>query len=617
MTCRPKYNTGNPLCSNSPLDLSDNAQIIDAYVNSSDLTQTDRLGHERKTLAGINADAQKELDSIIPKVQDRIDKMIVESGGVEIASEWGNRDDATVSQKLLSLSYNNARLLSVAINKLKKTNSINIVCVGDSITYGYDENSADKLPPLPGHVRHRAPIQYPAQLESELRRIYSSESIKVVNYGYSGDTVKSSYNRNMWKVDPECDLAVMMFGINDSGLISIDEYLEYSMKWIQRLNDWGIGVVIASSTLQNAGGTQSKIQGFRAAARKVADLFSCPLFVTDEFPENYSKDLIYSDGTHFNKEGYKILGNSVAWFIAKNCSYDKISSNTILSIAEYNIVSNGAVYSSAASYNTNMSLLRLDTSADKKVTFPFYLDCDAAEIFISGYVGEGTSIVIDSDNIRSSLFVKRYINTTDSYNVKADLRSFPFRNDFLCATIIGRGWHSVTITSPQKTAPQYSGTYIDYLRVGPVQQNNIYDGGLFRVDKPSFMIMDPMPNDAGVAPPASRKSVFSIPMFAISKTYTESSRWPSAMPIRVFIVGKYSAPLYSSFSSECIIHKTSGSEYSVHQIFKSSDDAVTVQSLTSFDLSNAMLALDRLNDGWINIIIETYDAPMSQSLLAQ
>lgn len=51
------YNTGNPVPSIDPRDLDDNAKHIDELVNSTSLTFLDRLGTPRRTLAGIEADA--------------------------------------------------------------------------------------------------------------------------------------------------------------------------------------------------------------------------------------------------------------------------------------------------------------------------------------------------------------------------------------------------------------------------------------------------------------------------------------------------------------------------------------------------------------------------------
>lgn len=51
------YNTGNPVPSIDPRDLDDNAKHIDELVNSTFPTFVDRLGTTRRTLAGIEADA--------------------------------------------------------------------------------------------------------------------------------------------------------------------------------------------------------------------------------------------------------------------------------------------------------------------------------------------------------------------------------------------------------------------------------------------------------------------------------------------------------------------------------------------------------------------------------
>ncbi|HIE5650724.1 TPA: hypothetical protein ACXNQV_002594 [Stenotrophomonas maltophilia] len=51
-----KYNTGNPVGSNSPLDLYDNAENLDAGINGSARTWVDRRGLTRRSWTGIEAD---------------------------------------------------------------------------------------------------------------------------------------------------------------------------------------------------------------------------------------------------------------------------------------------------------------------------------------------------------------------------------------------------------------------------------------------------------------------------------------------------------------------------------------------------------------------------------
>ena len=53
------YNTGNPVPSDDPRDLDDNAKIIDVVATSTELSTTDRKGREIRTLAGLQYDASQ------------------------------------------------------------------------------------------------------------------------------------------------------------------------------------------------------------------------------------------------------------------------------------------------------------------------------------------------------------------------------------------------------------------------------------------------------------------------------------------------------------------------------------------------------------------------------
>lgn len=49
------YNTGNPIPSDDPRDLDDNAQVLDRFCNSTASSEPDRFGVQRKTLHAIQA----------------------------------------------------------------------------------------------------------------------------------------------------------------------------------------------------------------------------------------------------------------------------------------------------------------------------------------------------------------------------------------------------------------------------------------------------------------------------------------------------------------------------------------------------------------------------------
>lgn len=51
-----RFNTGNPIGSNSPLDRSDNTRNLDVAVNAEQLTWVDRLGRDRKSFEGMESE---------------------------------------------------------------------------------------------------------------------------------------------------------------------------------------------------------------------------------------------------------------------------------------------------------------------------------------------------------------------------------------------------------------------------------------------------------------------------------------------------------------------------------------------------------------------------------
>ena len=57
-----RFNTGNPIDSKDPRDLSDNAQNIDQWANSESASFSDRLGVDRRTLHGMDDEFQSFLD---------------------------------------------------------------------------------------------------------------------------------------------------------------------------------------------------------------------------------------------------------------------------------------------------------------------------------------------------------------------------------------------------------------------------------------------------------------------------------------------------------------------------------------------------------------------------
>lgn len=113
MACELDNKTDNPICSDSLQDLKNNTVIMDQYINSEEFEVPDRLGIPRKTWAGIEKDAQDNIDGF----EDLINDKIIAQGGVEIADSWGNSKYKVINQDFLS--RNNLTRYQIVYSRIK------------------------------------------------------------------------------------------------------------------------------------------------------------------------------------------------------------------------------------------------------------------------------------------------------------------------------------------------------------------------------------------------------------------------------------------------------------------------------------------------------------------
>lgn len=100
----------DPVPSNAPRNVKFNAEKIDEFVNSQDLTYTDRLSVVRKTLAGIEADVEDTRLNLMPLgkqyyLQAQVNADIA-SGVIPAGSYFWMR--STAPDTLAEEYYNNA-----------------------------------------------------------------------------------------------------------------------------------------------------------------------------------------------------------------------------------------------------------------------------------------------------------------------------------------------------------------------------------------------------------------------------------------------------------------------------------------------------------------------------
>lgn len=237
------------------------------------------------------------------------------------------QDTAYKSGESIDYGYIRTRqeiLYGLFKRKLLKGLVTTVECMGDSLTNGQDTVSADKRPansdptkeagrPDSGHTI--AGVTYPEALQGYLRDIFGA-NVNVVNRGYSGDWVEAGYQR--FTTNSGADLSVIMYGTNDSNASWVPENIrgnvEMYIKWLEQLIIrqvlWGGAVIlITPPKLQSA--NDLDILGFSYALKAIGAKYGIPVIRGELFHANYPST-VYSDGVHFNSDGYKVLAAKIA-----------------------------------------------------------------------------------------------------------------------------------------------------------------------------------------------------------------------------------------------------------------------------------------------------------------
>ncbi|EOX3278248.1 GDSL-type esterase/lipase family protein [Escherichia coli] len=521
--------TNLPVPSESPRDLKFNAGKIDEFVTAEQHVYIDRFGDEHRTIAGITYDANQAIlnygyitkdsfedgstlslaneclrwksngeyyrwDGIFPKVVPP--GSTPESTGGVGEGKWLSVGDASLRETLKSdegaqnvftssgesvqqildsvinskYREKNKLLLSSANKKLMAGEAVKIICQGDSITAGYDVNSADKVPPTNGDHNTHAPITYPDALQQFLSES-ASGAITVVNQGNSGQTAKMGYN--YWTTNPGGDVAHVMYGLNDAGAVSgatYDEFIEYLSKIVKRFIDWGIGVVLHTCTAQQFNAGNYAAPRFSAGIYSVADIFGCPVFDSEIVHQYAEYSGVYSDQTHFNKQGYYKYGFCVSSFILAGSWAKKVSPVSGFTIQQIGRTSESIGFYSkntnprytTGSYLLTNGVCSFPSGSASVATFSFYSDTDILEVSLVGQVDElGVSIAR-----LASETLPEYSNRASLANNKFPLKSSLNRaiyegSNFTVASqrgqsagkithvgyAIGKGWKTIRVYS--------------------------------------------------------------------------------------------------------------------------------------------------------------------------
>lgn len=292
-----------------------------------DLRNWERLNNNFKDIEG---DFREQLGQI-EELDERVDNLVTgPSAGIlevqdarqstalgETFVTLRERLEAENNDIIRMLLYRSIQstLLHKAFLKIRNNEAFKLVCMGDSLTYGYDVVSGDRRPPdsVPTpdgstHLFDRASVTYPEALSDFLNEVYPA-GVTVETRGYSGSTTESNFPK--WAgSNPNSDLTVIMLGTNDSAQNKgIPNYLQWFRKIIERELEWASGVILLTPPRRRD--VSIKDDAYANAVFNLGAEYGCPVVDMMEMTANMSASN-FSDGTHLNGDGYRYLGARIA-----------------------------------------------------------------------------------------------------------------------------------------------------------------------------------------------------------------------------------------------------------------------------------------------------------------
>ncbi|KJP77491.1 GDSL-type esterase/lipase family protein [Enterobacter roggenkampii] len=451
--------TNLPVPSESPRDLKFNAGKIDEFVTSMGWTYTDRFGVQHYTIEGMRWLAQQAiaafgyitLDSFedgntltLPNQVLRLEatgeyyrwdgplpKDVPEnstpetsggigagkwlsvgdaslryelsqiSGATKIGSKDTNGEESTVQAELdarESASYRDRCITKLAAVDylVRSKGTFKVLFQGDSLTAGFDIKTTDTVPPENGDYARHATTTYPERLSAFLLEQSGSTATPVIR-AISGYTAKQAYEKSDWQSNPSCDLALIMYGVNDASTdnqANHDEYIDYMERHIKRFINWGMGVVVIAPAVGSYGQVSQAAQRYARQIKNLATIYGCAYFDGTEVHNNKEFSSVVSDGIHFNSQGYAILGEAIAAMMMAGGllpSYKPISSEFTMwpgmgsdHIGYYNPRGTINLARNSGAYTLQKITGEFLDSAPAIALFSFYLDAEAAELDIVG-----------------------------------------------------------------------------------------------------------------------------------------------------------------------------------------------------------------------------------------
>ena len=190
---------------------------------------------------------------------------------------------------------------------------VKVSCVGDSLTYGS------------GVLKTRELDSYPAKLQSKLgtSHVVSNFGLRNATAASSGDLPYINSEEYKESLESNPDVVILMLGTNDTktynwNAADYEEGLKTIVESYQKLESKPTVYLMRSPYCYAKNGgeiAEYEIQP-GIVAGQLGDIISAVaaetgVEVIDLYTPTYGKDDLYTDGIHFNADGYKLIADKV------------------------------------------------------------------------------------------------------------------------------------------------------------------------------------------------------------------------------------------------------------------------------------------------------------------
>lgn len=376
--------------------------------------------------------------------------------------------------------------------KINSKGEIKVLFQGDSMTAGLDGTTTDSVPPSGEDWARHAYITYPDRLAFYMLEQCGVNVIPTVR-AISGYNVKQAYEQTSWQSNPNCDLMVIMYGLNDAGdsgnpPIPISEYMDYMEKMIKRAIDWGMGVVVCSLAWGGFGSSDAKSQAYAKRIKNMATIYGCAYFNANEVSYYRGFSSIQSDGGHFNSNGYSKLGESLSSMLMAGGlmpHYKPVSSEITLwpgiksDQACYHDVKGNISTSRAPDVAYTLSSItgEFPIGSQSVMSFSFYHDAECSDVEIVGSWDVNSKLAFAISQQTSTPNNVPYYEHSPRPQIKDcqvnEIGPTTARTSSIHGTglkkglgyILGRGWKTISIFN---SSTPTSNSYIQGVMVRPI-----------------------------------------------------------------------------------------------------------------------------------------------------